>query len=556
MRIKTVTKMGSTKGNRSDPRQRSGAAFGNFKSAHRYQIQVMDILYLLSSQALCSILVAVLIKVMLSESILSLPSFHTAANVPYILDDHNRARIFHGSNFVVKGDPWYSGSLLNETNVELLAGMGFNTVRLGYMWTGAQPTEDGFNQTYFETIDKIITLLNKHDIIPFLDVHQDVMSSSFCLYDAFPPWVVKQSDTPAHAFPWPLSSGPNGYPCDPNRGWGANYLSDACGVAFQTLYKDGSSFNQAFTSFWQKTAEYFKNKPILGYEFINEPWAGDIYSDPALLLPGHAGRSNLLPLYDRLSTTIRAIDDKHLLFYEPVTWGMIFNGTVMGSGFDHVPGGTEHIDSAVFSFHYYCWWYSDLTNDMQRQTCDRLFGPKVFDQVSRETRQRGGAAMLTEWGQACDFNNQDPSDPTTECNAIMDLADQHLFSWTDWYFGERLEGSNFASLTENAQRIFARTYAKIIAGRPRKMHFDVATKSFQLCFTQESTDVVTSPISEIFVPFQWHYPNGIDIHTTPNVEVAAVNTDQNQVLIRNRAVSATDVSEACVTITPKAAQPK
>eukprot|EP01033_Poteriospumella_lacustris_P006119 gene6119-4395_t len=116
-----------------------------------------------------------------------------------------------------------------------------------------------------------------------------------------------------------------------------------------------------------------------------------------------------------------------------------------------------------------------------------------------------------------------------------------------------VEGGEPSDMKENAQRIYARTYAKIVAGRPRKMHFDVATKAFELCFTQESTEVVTSPLSEIFVPFQWQYPHGIDIRTTPNVEVAAVNADQNQVLIRNRAVSATDVSEACVTITPKAA---
>jgi endoglycosylceramidase len=489
---------------------------------------------------------------MLQEAILSIPSFHTAANVPYILDDHNRARIFHGSNFVSKNFPWHSQSLLNESNVEILANMGFNTVRLGYVWTGAEPQSGFYNQSYYNKIDEIIALLNKHDIVPFLDVHQDVMSSFFCLYDAFPQWIVSQSDQSSHDFPWPFKPSANGNACNSERGWGANYLSEACGVAFQTLYNEGSSFNQAFTNFWQKTAEHFKDKPILGYEFINEPWAGDIFADPALLTPGHAGRKNLMPFYDRLSETIRAIDNQHLLFYEPVTWGMIFNGTVLGSGLDHVPGGQDHLDKSVFSFHYYCWWYSDLTNDMQRQTCDRLFGPKIFDQVSRETRHRGGAAMLTEWGQACDFNNQNPSDPDIECNQVMDLADKHLIGWTDWYFGERLEGSNFAALTENAQRIFARTYAKIVAGRPTNMQFDVTTKEFRLCFSIEDESLVTSSISEIFVPFNLHYSQGIDIETTPNVEVFQLNMEKNQVLLRNRAMSISDKKhEACVKIAPK-----
>ena len=60
--------------------------------------------------------------------------------------------------------------------------------------------------------------------------------------------------------------------------------------------------------------------------------------------------------------------------------GMIFNGTITGSGFTHVPGGPEHADHSVFSFHYYCWWFT--TGDgLERRTCDKHFGPRVFAQV-------------------------------------------------------------------------------------------------------------------------------------------------------------------------------
>ena len=114
---------------------------------------------------------------------------------------------------------------------------------------------------------------------------------------------------------------------------------------------------------------------------------------------------------------------------------MIFNGNITGSGLDHVPGGAEFSDKSVFSFHYYCWWLNDDT-DLQRQTCDRLFGPKIFEQVTRETRRMGGAAMLTEWGQGCHFDT-DSNDASSECVAIMDLADKHLMGWMDWYFQVR-----------------------------------------------------------------------------------------------------------------------
>ena len=133
-----------------------------------------------------------------------------------------------------------------------------------------------------------------------------------------------------------------------------------------------------YINFWMKTADYFKNKRgIIGYEIINEPWAGDIYTQPDLLLPGHAGSKNLQPFYDIMSDAIRSVDANNLIFYEPVTWGMIFNGSVIGSGFTAVPGGSQWVTKSVFSFHYYCFWLN-LDNDMTKETCDRLFVPKVF----------------------------------------------------------------------------------------------------------------------------------------------------------------------------------
>lgn len=84
-----------------------------------------------------------------------------------------------------------------------------------------------------------------------------------------------------------------------------------------------------------------------------------------------------MPLYDEASAAIRAIDTDHIIFYEPVTWGMIFNGSILGSGFDAVPGGAEWAHKSVYSFHYYCWWYNDNPSDMTKKTCDQVFGPKV-----------------------------------------------------------------------------------------------------------------------------------------------------------------------------------
>ena len=57
------------------------------------------------------------------------------------------------------------------------------------------------------------------------------------------------------------------------------------------------------------------------YEIINEPWAGNYFTDPTLLLPGVAGSTNLQPFYEKIAQAIRSVDNDTLIFYEPVTWG-------------------------------------------------------------------------------------------------------------------------------------------------------------------------------------------------------------------------------------------
>lgn len=50
--------------------------------------------------------------------------------------------------------------------------------------------------------------------------------------------------------------------------------------------------------------------------------------------------------------SIAPIDNKTIIFYEPVTWGMVFDGKVVGSGFTQVPG--QRREASALSFHYYC----------------------------------------------------------------------------------------------------------------------------------------------------------------------------------------------------------
>lgn len=91
-----------------------------------------------------------------------------------------------------------------------------------------------------------------------------------------------------------------------------------------------------------------------------------------------------MPMYDNIAKAIREEDDTTIIFYEPVTWGMILDGKILGSGFDHVPGGDDFRNRSAFSYHYYCKSFVSNWENLPFWTetiCDDLVGNLVFEAV-------------------------------------------------------------------------------------------------------------------------------------------------------------------------------
>ena len=166
------------------------------------------------------------------------------------------------------------------------------------------------------------------------------MSSRFGTYDGLPLWWVSSLPRPRSAFPSPLTS---------VTVWQAAYLADAVGQAFQALYEEPRNLQRLwseaamrFTTPGSSATDYPPSPPgghrstpyslynvshpvnmrmmvnstgetsrdemfsdrgggsgsgvegtpppgLLAYELLNEPWAGDIYANAKLLMPGFAG---------------------------------------------------------------------------------------------------------------------------------------------------------------------------------------------------------------------------------------------------------------------------
>ena len=111
-----------------------------------------------------------------------------------IKDEDGRERIYHGTNvvqklfpYVPKTDEFNAIDSFSKEDAEFLATMGYNTIRLGILWAGAEPVEGSFNQTYFDQIKEIVKFSGEAGIYPLLDMHQDVWSRKFC-GEGVPDW--------------------------------------------------------------------------------------------------------------------------------------------------------------------------------------------------------------------------------------------------------------------------------------------------------------------------------------------------------------------------------
>ena len=249
---------------------------------------------------------------------------------------------FRGVNAVVKGEPWFPSTAnfdpkisLTHQDFQILSQSGINMIRLGIMWPGVQPlSPNEYNMTYLETIRNISRNAYEYGIYTLLDLHQDVLSDRTC-GEGVPSWFPLYLE----GFPRPLVLKPfkSLGECD-KKPWTDYHMSLAVAIGFEYLYQNPGDFHRL----WENITLYFKGEPqILGFELINEPWCGNQYSNPLLLVPEKANRRLLESLYQETIQRIHEIDPMRIVFIEPVTWSDI------DLGWSELPNNT------IISFHYY-----------------------------------------------------------------------------------------------------------------------------------------------------------------------------------------------------------
>ena len=277
------------------------------------------------------------------------------------IDACGRTRVFHGVNTVQKSPPYIpssdfsrDGNSLSAADAALYASLGLNVLRLGIMWAGAAPHARGaYNSTYLSALNAMSqSIYETQGIYTFLDSHQDGFSEAFC-DDGAPAWAAIEYSRGAPAFPEPLARPINTSTDCGALGsipWAELYFTYAVGQAFQNLYNT-SVGKKDYGDFWSQAVTAFAgNAGVLGWELLNEPWAGNVLADPLRILPSIADAELLQPFYESVTAALRAAEaaagaPPRIVFSEPVTYDVFFP-----AGFSELPGGKG---ARGLSYHYY-----------------------------------------------------------------------------------------------------------------------------------------------------------------------------------------------------------
>src|SRR5436190_1677652 len=321
----------------------------------------------------------------------------------WITDSGGRVVILHGINMVYKRPPYEPAAVgFGADDAALLERNGFDTVRLGAIERGVEPQPGRYDPRYIVEMRSTERMLARRGIFSLIDFHQDLYNERFG-GEGWPDWAVLDDGLPSDPVGFPLT-----YVTSPglNRAFDNFWANDAGPGAVRIQAR--------YAAAWARVARSFRrDRGVLGYDLLNEPWPGTAFSDCRQTAGCPAfDRGSLTPFYRRVIRAIRGVDQEHIAFYEPhvlFNTGAKTNIPALGLG----PTG--------FSFHVYC--TPGLVVGAPRDCADNE--STVFANADTHSMQTGDALLLSEYGA---------TDDLATLTRIAEDADRHMVSWQEWHY--------------------------------------------------------------------------------------------------------------------------
>ena len=402
--------------------------------------------------------------------------------------------ILHGINVLCRertNNHFYPGF---EKAFTFFKHMGFNLIRLGIFWDGAEPEPGKIDEEYLAKVKSIVSEAENNGIYIMLDMHQDLFAQKFI--DGAPDWACLDEGLP--------------HP-DNCKLWYEAYLTSEAIIRAadnfwaNTKAADGLGLLDHYGMMWERIAEVFDDcTNVIGFEPMNEPFMGSLareafgaatmamrqinpgfdISKPETIPPeqtvafmGHVAqrlidfdKTTLMDFYRRMQAAIQKHSDKPI-----VTGGNIYCST-------NVPTGIERLEGIgqIYAPHGYDSVVdSDRYESFSKENVERIYSDK------RASQDRLGLPCIaSEWGAfpSRAFTN----DLIRHMNGIVE---KNLWGSAYCEYRPGMEkDANFTALR--------RSYPLVTAGVLEAYHYSEADRNLSVSFK-----ACKDGQSRFFVPF-------------------------------------------------------
>ncbi|MBW2243433.1 MAG: cellulase family glycosylhydrolase [Deltaproteobacteria bacterium] len=414
----------------------------------------------------------------------------------FITDEQGRALILHGMN--VSGDakwdpermPWVG----RDDVLRLSRDWGFNFSRFLITWDGIEPQRGVYDEAYLDRIEERLDWHHEAGLFVVLDMHQDV----------YGPVDSDGRRMSGNGHPaWSFVTDGEPFPSIPGN-WFLSYFTPAITRAFDNFWDyEGSTgwIQQHYLDAWLQVVERFKDHPaVLGYDAINEPWAGSGLAQPDAFSADEFDQGVYQEFLQRFIHMVRSVDQDGWIFYEPRAWGPN-SGSPSRIGILDDPRAGD--DRLVYFPHLY-----SLIVDTSGEY------PSFDDTVEiwaesriTEINAQKAPMLIGEWGTGQEVVGVD-----RYLNDVARMADRVTSGWAYWEHGEGGWGILDANGNEKPPAdILTRAYPRRVAGYPNQVDYDPERRVMILMY--KSRPGVTGP-TEIYVPRGRHFPEGFDLRVS------------------------------------------
>ena len=170
---------------------------------------------------------------------------------------------------------------------------GFNVLRLPINWSGLEPHEGEFSETYFDKLDEVVNLARDAGLYVLLDFHQDAWSKEIG-EDGAPLWAIVPP--PEKLLEGPLDDLPE------------RRVSEQVLNAFEGFFENREGIQDRFLPVWKRVIERYADRPeVIGFQPMNEPLVSHFDLSQGLLHD----------FYKKLVPPMRELDARHALWMEP-----------------------------------------------------------------------------------------------------------------------------------------------------------------------------------------------------------------------------------------------